>query len=155
MPGSRWRSRPLDAVLLLEELAVLRQGEVGVERDLGRQPLLQGRPFGRPRTGDRLGLYVPRLPAQLEVAFLMVGTDMPKVLATSSRAIPRSTAASTLSLRSFEYAFMPAPSHRINAQANRYEMLGHATIAITLDTYSHVLPNMQHNAVAAMEEAFS
>jgi integrase len=35
------------------------------------------------------------------------------------------------------------------------EMLGHATIAITLDTYSHVLPNMQHSAVAAMEEVFS
>ncbi len=35
------------------------------------------------------------------------------------------------------------------------EMLGHATIAITLDTYSHVLPNMQDSAVAAMEEAFS
>jgi integrase len=35
------------------------------------------------------------------------------------------------------------------------EMLGHANIAITLDTYSHVLPNMQHSAVAAMEEAFS
>ena len=35
------------------------------------------------------------------------------------------------------------------------EMLGHATIAITLDIYSHVLPNMQSSAVAAMEEAFS
>jgi integrase len=35
------------------------------------------------------------------------------------------------------------------------EMLGHATIAITLDTHSHVLPNMQDSAVAAMEEAFS
>jgi integrase len=35
------------------------------------------------------------------------------------------------------------------------EMLGHATIAITLDTYRHVLPNMQHSAVAAMEEEFS
>ncbi len=34
------------------------------------------------------------------------------------------------------------------------EMLGHATIAITLDIYSHVLPNMQNSAVAAMEEAF-
>jgi integrase len=31
------------------------------------------------------------------------------------------------------------------------ELLGHATIAITLDTYSHVLPNMQSEAVAAME----
>src|SRR5688572_4662911 len=35
------------------------------------------------------------------------------------------------------------------------EMLGHASIAITLDTYSHVLPNMQDSAVAAMEEAFT
>jgi site-specific recombinase XerD len=35
------------------------------------------------------------------------------------------------------------------------EMLGHASIAITLDTYSHVLPNMQDSAVEAMEEAFS
>src|SRR5215210_153714 len=34
------------------------------------------------------------------------------------------------------------------------EMLGHATIAITLDTYSHVLPNMQHSTVSAMEETF-
>ena len=35
------------------------------------------------------------------------------------------------------------------------ELLGHATIAITLDTYSHVLPNMQSEAVAAMQEAMS
>ena len=35
------------------------------------------------------------------------------------------------------------------------ELLGHATIAITLDTCSHVLANMQHTAVAAMEEASS
>jgi integrase len=35
------------------------------------------------------------------------------------------------------------------------ETLGHASIAITLDTYSHVLPTMQESAVAAMEEAFS
>jgi integrase len=35
------------------------------------------------------------------------------------------------------------------------EMLGHASITITLDTYSHVLPNMQDSAVAAMEAAFS
>ena len=34
------------------------------------------------------------------------------------------------------------------------EMLGHATIAITLDTYSHVLPTMQDSAVKAMEDAF-
>src|SRR5215213_739164 len=30
------------------------------------------------------------------------------------------------------------------------EMLGHAMIAITLDTYSHVLPNMQCDAVARL-----
>jgi integrase len=35
------------------------------------------------------------------------------------------------------------------------EMLGHASIAITLDTYSHVLPNMQESAAKAMEEALS
>jgi integrase len=35
------------------------------------------------------------------------------------------------------------------------EMLGHSTIAITLDTYSHVLPNMRDQAAAAMEEAIS
>jgi integrase len=33
------------------------------------------------------------------------------------------------------------------------EMLGQASIAITLDTYSHVLPNMQQSAVRALEEA--
>jgi len=33
------------------------------------------------------------------------------------------------------------------------EMLGHSTIAITLDTYSHVLPNMQESAARALEEA--
>ncbi len=33
------------------------------------------------------------------------------------------------------------------------EMLGHASIAITLDTYSHVLPTMQESAVRALEDA--
>ena len=31
------------------------------------------------------------------------------------------------------------------------EMLGHATVAITLDIYSHVLPDMQHDAAATLE----
>jgi integrase len=35
------------------------------------------------------------------------------------------------------------------------ELLGHASIAITLDTYSHVLPNMQSEAAKAMEDALS
>lgn len=33
------------------------------------------------------------------------------------------------------------------------EMLGHATISQTMDTYSHVLPDMQDTAVSAMESA--
>jgi integrase len=35
------------------------------------------------------------------------------------------------------------------------EMLGHASIAITLDTYSHVLPTIQDSAAQAMEEALT
>lgn len=35
------------------------------------------------------------------------------------------------------------------------ELLGHATIAITLDTYSHVLPGMGDQAATAMEDALS
>lgn len=34
------------------------------------------------------------------------------------------------------------------------EMLGHASIAITLNTYSHVLPTMQRSAAAAMDRLF-
>ena len=33
------------------------------------------------------------------------------------------------------------------------EMLGHANVAITLDTYAHVLPTMQDNATRALEDA--
>jgi integrase len=32
------------------------------------------------------------------------------------------------------------------------ELLGHATIAITLDTYSHVLPGMGDQTMTAMDE---
>jgi len=35
------------------------------------------------------------------------------------------------------------------------EMLGHASITITLDTYSHVLPTMQENAIRALEDALN
>jgi integrase len=34
-------------------------------------------------------------------------------------------------------------------------MLGHANISVTLDTYSHVLPDMQEGTAAAMEDVFS
>jgi len=32
------------------------------------------------------------------------------------------------------------------------EMLGHSTVAITLDIYSHVLPDMQQDAAATLEQ---
>ena len=35
------------------------------------------------------------------------------------------------------------------------ELLGHANIAITLDTYSHVLPGMGDELADAMDNAFS
>ena len=35
------------------------------------------------------------------------------------------------------------------------ELLGHATIAITLDTYSHVIPSMSDHTARAMQDALS
>jgi integrase len=34
------------------------------------------------------------------------------------------------------------------------ERLGHSTVGITLDVYSHVLPDMQEQAAQAIDEAF-
>jgi len=36
-----------------------------------------------------------------------------------------------------------------------HELLGHATVAITLDTYSHVIPGMGNPTARAMEDVFS
>jgi integrase len=53
----------------------------------------------------------------------------------------------------------PAYVRHALALARRYnpkivsEMLGHANIAITLDTYSHVLPDMKQKAAKALEGA--
>ena len=35
------------------------------------------------------------------------------------------------------------------------ELLGHANIAITLDTYSHVMPGMGNHAARAIEDVLS
>ncbi len=35
------------------------------------------------------------------------------------------------------------------------ERLGHSTVVLTLDTYSHVIPGMQEEAAAAIDAAFS
>src|SRR5215218_9086570 len=66
----------------------------------------------------------------------MVETDTPKVFATSALGIPRSTAASTLSLRSFEYAFMSALSHGFNTQASRCRLVKLPSIPARADTVS-------------------
>ena len=39
--------------------------------------------------------------------------------------------------------------------ARLHEMLGHATISQTMDTYSHVMPGMGDVAATALEEALS
>ena len=35
------------------------------------------------------------------------------------------------------------------------EMLGHSTIVLTLDTYSHVIPAMHADAAAAIDQVFT
>ena len=49
---------------------------------------------------------------------LIEGSEIPKILATSLRGIPRSTASNTLSLKSFEYAFMPGSFHEDQPSSN-------------------------------------
>jgi integrase len=56
----------------------------------------------------------------------------------------------------------PSPLLAITHQASKgthpkivQEMLGHANISMTMDTYSHVLPDMQEKAVSAMDDALS
>ena len=46
------------------------------------------------------------------------GKETPKTPATSLRSMPRSTASNTLSLRSFEYAFMPTSIHEAQPTRN-------------------------------------
>ena len=42
--------------------------------------------------------------------------------------------------------------HHANRQEGR-ERLGHSTVGLTLDTYSHVLPGVQEHAVEAFDAA--
>jgi predicted nucleic acid-binding protein len=46
-------------------------------------------------------------------------------------------------------------AERLRAARPIQELLGHANISITLDTYSHVIPGMGNQTVDAMEEIFS
>ena len=92
---------------LFEELAVLLQGQIGIETSLSGEGGVQRLGLVRPGTGDGFGLDAARFPSTLEPALDMVGTETPKTSATRPRGMPRSTAESTLSLRSFEYGFIP------------------------------------------------
>ena len=51
-----------------------------------------------------------------------------------------------------------APLRAVGGEARHpklvQELLGHATVAMTLDTYSHYLPSMGDQAGGAMGEAF-
>jgi integrase len=49
----------------------------------------------------------------------------------------------------FTWGVEVAPVRWVNPKVVS-EMLGHATVAITLDIYSHVVPDMQHDAASAM-----
>ena len=50
----------------------------------------------------------------------------------------------------------PEPPSRSRLQHGEdYESLGHASIQITLDTYSHVAPGLQEAAARRFEEAFT
>ena len=110
----------LRAAFLLEELAVLgEEGEVRVGPRLGGQPLLQRLPLARGRPGGIGSAPTSPVSRRFLSQRLTVAGDTPKVPTTSPRGIPRSTAAKTLSPRSFGYAFMLAVSHQPNVHASR------------------------------------
>ena len=48
----------------------------------------------------------------------------------------------------------PAVSRGVHAKYVQ-ELLGHATISVTLDTYSHVLPSMTYQTATTMEDVLS
>jgi integrase len=47
----------------------------------------------------------------------------------------------------------PKTGESVLYPSSKTELLGHSTIAITLDPYSHVLPGMGDAAAGAMDEA--
>src|SRR3954452_21295030 len=64
----------------------------------------------------------------------MEGKETPKTLPTSLRSMPRSRASNTLSLRSFEYAFMSGSIHEAqpsrNALSERRRLMATAVRAL-------------------------
>ena len=93
----------------------------------------------RPRQGDLLALTRDDL--NLEAGTLRVRRTLTRARAAGTRFHDLRHTCATLLL-----------SRNINPKVVA-EMLGHANIAITLDTYSHVLPDMQEKVAKALEEA--
>ena len=117
-PPDSGRRNPLPE-LLLESPAVLLQREVVVGFEVLGQPLFKHRPLPRGPAGDRQGLDTAPVSLRLFSQRFMVGIDTAEgprdLLCDPCR---RSTASSTLNLRSFEYAFMPGSIHEDQSMSN-------------------------------------
>ena len=82
-----------------------------------------------------------------------VGEPLDRRLITTHRFKPLLKGAGLPQIRFHDLRHAAAVQER--QPQDRLRMLGHATIAITLATYSHVLPTMQESAAKAMEDALS
>ncbi len=157
----------------------LAHGTIRVRRTLTRKGghLLLGEPKTRKsrRTiqlaGRALGALKVHCKAQLEERMAHVGLweDHGLVFATQAGTLINP---SNLTKRSFKPLLEKAGLPRVRFHDLRHtaatlllmqsvhpkyvqELLGHSTIAITLDTYSHVLPSMGDHTAKAMEAALS
>jgi hypothetical protein len=97
--------RDFDAVLFLEGFAMLFEGQSGVVLELGRQPLFEQRALAGGRIRDRPGLHSSRLAPPFDPT--LDGRQRHQKDLCYFLGKPRSTASSTFSLRSFDYALMP------------------------------------------------
>lgn len=78
----------------------------------------------------------------------------PNSLTTSYRSLIRSTHFKGLRLHDLRHSFATIHLQLGTPTKVISETLGHSNIGITLDTYSHVTPNMQDDAAARMQAAF-
>ena len=84
------------------------------------------------------GAFAPTSPVSLRLFShrLIEGSEIPKILATSALGIPRSTASSTFTLRSFEYALMPNSFAEDQASRKPLSQLAYWAPTVVL----HLLP---------------
>ncbi len=104
--------RDLHPRSLLERLAMLFERQVGLvpELETGSHPSSMA-PFSGRGAGYGARLQVPALPSELEPALDRRQREISRILASSLRSIPRSTACNTLSLKPFESTFVPGSFH--------------------------------------------